>query len=305
MVVHWRRKRDVVFRMVTDRSLFSSIPNVSRLAGAFFDRVFSRMMNPLDKVVLLALAAFVMLIPVATVAMLQVVAMAMLATLLLPTLPWLWRVPTVLVSAATVGRELETQRWQALRATPYSTYEIVLALLAAGTHRVYLLWLFTTIARMVLGLMLTLSLHWETQIGNLAGHSLGTFDWAVWGLSLCYLIIEPLFDVAVDGAIGIVSATFGRSQFRAMTHSIALRLGLWLVQLLSLFMIVPLAGYLLSPSQAQATPTLVLMGPAYSMVFGFSAQATLIMIIGFLALRLLTLYTLVRVAVWRGERIVV
>jgi hypothetical protein len=281
------------------------MPRVPKLIGALLGRRASWKTRTLDKAVLVAVAVFIMLLPVVTTTMLQVVAFAMLITLLLPTLPWMWRVPVVLTSAATVGRELETRRWQALRATPYSTYDIVLALLAAGTHRVYLLWLFTTIARVILGLMLTLSLHWEMQIGNLVGHTWGMLDWVAWGLSLSYLILEPLLDVAIDGAVGIVSATFSNTQFRAMTYGMALRLGLWLTQLLSLFMIVPLAEYLLSSAQAQAMPTVVLMGPVYNMLFGFSAQTTLVMLAGFLALRLLTLYILVRVAVWRGEQVVV
>jgi hypothetical protein len=305
MVVHWRRKRDAIFQMVTDRSLLPPLPNVTGLVGAFFGRVFSRMTKPLDKMVLLAVVIFIMMIPLATIALLQLVAMAMLFVLLLPTLPWLWRVPTVLISAATMGRELETQRWQTLRVTPYSTRDMVLALLSAGTHRVYLLWMFTTIARMVLALLLTLSLHWETQIGNLVGRSFGAFDWVVWGLSLCYLIVEPLIDVAADGAVGIIGATFGRTQFRAIVQAVILRLALWLVQLLSLLIIIPVVGYVFSQAQAQVMPTLVLMGPTYAMLFRFSAQTTLVLIVGFLVLRLLTLHVLVKIAVWRSEQVVV
>ncbi|MBN1287495.1 MAG: hypothetical protein JXB47_18995 [Anaerolineae bacterium] len=233
----------------------------------------------------------------------------LLSGVLLPFVPWLWRVPVVLSAALPLSHEIQMRRWSILRSTLCSTRDLVDALHAAGTYRAGFVWSYVIIMRGVLASIVVLpSLVASLFMGEPLHDTLLLM--AANLLSLVYVVAEPVLDVAVDGAVGVIGATFARSQLRAMLGGFGLRVGLWTVQMLSLLALLPLVYWAAGSASMEArdaavntTVILVFLGPGYSLLVGIPPAITIAMILGWGVARLLALHVLMRLAAWRAARI--
>ncbi|MBN1287496.1 MAG: hypothetical protein JXB47_19000 [Anaerolineae bacterium] len=294
MRAHWREWRSPIFYAEIKRP----IPHPSFDLAGFQPR--SRL-GRLARGAAMALA-IVVVAPIAGI--IQALGCAVVFFLgIFPFVPWVWRVPTVIVAAAPLAREIQNRRWDVLRSTPYSTREIVEALHAAGTYRAQDMWVYVTRVRLGLAVLVMIALGLGLIFSLELGRPLYLLDWVGVLVGLVYLVAEPLFDVAIDGALGILAATFTRLQVTAMAFALVLRVVLWGVQVLSLLVLIPASASVLEPSQIEALPALVVLGPAYAPLFEFSPAATALMVAAVLALRLACLHLLMWLAVWRAGTI--
>ncbi len=223
--------------------------------------------------------------------------------LLAPFVPWVWRIPTVLSTAPTVAREVEGRTWLALRSTPFSTSEIVQALHAAGTYRVAQVWAYVTSMRLAVVGILALMILIMTWFPGRSTSRLGLVEWVAYLFCGFYFLFEPLLDAAIDGAVGMVASTLSKTQLTGVINALILRVILWSLQVLALLLIMPVTKGLLPLAQADSVPTLVLLGPAYTLALGFSAEAAIALVMMMVAARMIFLRLLTAVAVWRAEAI--
>lgn len=224
--------------------------------------------------------------------------------LLAPFLPWVWRVPTVLSAAPTVAREFEGRTWLTLRSTPYSTRQILEAFHAAGTYRVAQIWAYVTSMRLAVVAILAMMVMIMTWFPGPSSNSrLSLIEWLAYLFSAGYFLVEPLIDMAVDGAVGIVASTISKNQLTAVLNAFVLRVIFWSLQVLALLLILPVTDALLPANQAEAVPTLVLFGPAFTLALGFPPTAAILLISVTAVGRLIWLRVLMAVATWRAEAI--
>ncbi|MCZ7542500.1 MAG: hypothetical protein M5R40_02690 [Anaerolineae bacterium] len=223
--------------------------------------------------------------------------------LLAPFIPWLWRVPTVLSAAPTVAREIEGRTWLTLRSTPFSTREILEALHAAGTYRVAQIWAYVTSMRLAVVGILAMMVIIMTWFPGRSSVRFGVLDWLAYLLAGFYFLAEPLIDTAVDGAVGIFAATLSKTQLTAVINGVLMRVILWSFQVLALLVVLPVTNNLLPANQASNVPTLMLLGPAYTLALGFPAEAAIVLILVTLVFRVVWLRLLMAITVWRAETI--
>jgi hypothetical protein len=349
MAVHWRRRQNPIFRAEVARPIFRPARAVgalrARTAGIvsrwqFYQKpalaagttwAFLRPGQPsqsltaaqrkarqwLTRVLLVIFVLFMVRIslPLVQFVLWDVIVRLAVALLLLILLvafaPWLWRMPAVLAAAVPVAREVENRRWYLLRSTPFSAGEIVAALHAASTYRVRKLWVYVTIMRLLMIVLLvaaTLPFIGAAVLemaGQEAREGLLAIDWRVFVLCALYITLEPFLDVAIDGALGVLASTLSDSQTKALFNGFVLRLLLWMLSLLSLLVILPITDHMLPPDQAQLVPLLALIGPAYGLLLGFSPAVLVVSVLGVTALRLLALNILMRAAAWRAATMAV
>lgn len=294
MHTHWRERSHPIFRAEIRRPLPRPSFDIDRFEPTtWFGRVLRGVVVVLAIVVVAPVAGMVQALGCG----------AVFLVVIFPFIPWLWRVPTVIVSAASLAREIENRRWDTLRCTSYSVREIVEALLAAGTYRMQEMWAYVTRVRLAMAVLVLAMVALSTLLTLEKGEPFFILDWMALLLSLAYLLAEPLLDITIDGVLGVLTATFTRLQVTAMVAALVVRVLLWGLQVLSLLVILPLAAELLAPGQVEVLPILVVTGPAYALLFDFSAEATIAMVVGLLALRLAGMHGLLWWAVQRAESI--
>jgi hypothetical protein len=233
---------------------------------------------------------------------------AVMSVLVVPFVPWFWRVPTVLSAAMTMSREIEHRRLAMLRCTLFNTREIVMTLLAAGTYRVERLWSYVFIMRVILGgmLMIPMMLNLPTSPFSPAVSSeYSILSLMVLVFSYLYLLTEPILDVVIDGALGMLGATYSHSQMSALLNSMILRVGLWMLQVLTLLILLPLSRELLAGVGGYKIVWLTLFGPAYGIMLGLEPALTLTLLVTMLLFRLTVLQGVLRLTIWRAEVVAV
>lgn len=220
-----------------------------------------------------------------------------------PFLPWFWRIPTLISTGPLISGEVEGRTWYSLRSTPYRTREIVLALHAGGNYRVAFLWAYVTSMRLaIVGLlaMIMVILSWAPARDRL---QVTFIEWIAYLLCGLYFLLEPLLDVAVDGMIGLLGSAFARSRLVGVVNGMLLRIVLWGLQGMSLIIVIPVARAMLETRLVSSIPSLVVLGPAYALTLGFSAEAAIVMVVGMTAARLVVLSILTAVTTWRAASI--
>ncbi len=227
---------------------------------------------------------------------------------IIPFIPWLWRIPTVLFSAVPVAREVERRRWLILRSTLYSTREILGAFHAATTYRVLMIWSYITGIRMMVGVLLIVPLG-VALVGEifsflytLTGAEMPTsgprfmlVSWLAYLISFLYFLSEPYLDVAIDGALGLLASTMSRRPLSAMLGGLALRVVGWVFQMGVVF--------LMFPWHMENRSVFAIMGPGYALWFGVVPEAAIASVLLWAGVRVGFLHLVLRLAVWRVERV--
>ncbi|MBN1283853.1 MAG: hypothetical protein JXB47_00490 [Anaerolineae bacterium] len=279
MLRHWLNPRNPVFRSVATRPM-----PVPSLEGTIFT---SRRVRQIIRTVTdWSSALGCLLMPLFFIG---------------PFLPWLWRLPTLISTGPLVAGEIEGRTWFTLRSTPYSTKEIIQGLHAGGVYRTAFMWAYVSSMRLaVVGLlaMIMLILSWAPARDRL---DVTFIEWVAYLLCALYFLLEPLLDIAIDGMVGLLGSTFARNQLMGVVNAVLLRVVLWGLQIMTLMFVMPLANETLAPKVAGSAPALVLLGPAYALTLGFSAEAAIMMIVGLTVARLLFLQFLTAVTAWRAE----
>lgn len=291
---HWRIQRDPVYLAERRRGQRSiAVPAVRAvwqrhgqriaLVGLAVLTLISCQTGVAGAVVVVTLVALSLLVGVAVV-------------------PYLWRIPAVVLCAPLIVREREGRTWEALATIPASMREILLAKMSAALQPLQGLVGYVVVVRLLVSLpaLAAGSYFLLRALGYLNLETL-----AVGLLPFCcaaYYLLEPYQDVAIDGAVGLVASTFSPSVAYAFPLAIILRLALWLVQLLAL---IPALGLLtllgLEPHLLGQLPLLALLGPGLGYLTDWPFWAILLWMAMLLPVRLLWLNGLFALAERRAR----
>jgi hypothetical protein len=220
---------------------------------------------------------------------------------IIPFIPWIWRIPTLISTGPLVAREVEKRTWSTLRSTPYSAKQIIEAMHAAGTYRTAFMWAYVTGMRAavvsILGMIIAI-LAWTP---GSEGMHMAPVEWIAYLVCAFYFLAEPLIDTAIDGAVGILGSTLARTQLMGTMNAVLLRLILWSMQLMSLAVVLPITNAVLERNAAANAPKLVIFGPAYALTMGYAPEAAIVMVITLIIARVVALRLLMALTTWRAE----
>lgn len=230
-----------------------------------------------------------------------------------PFVHWLWRLPTILVSATVISREVEDRTWTPVLSTPLTLRDIVMAKYAAIFH--YMEPVTTTITYIRAVPLVVIGATWLASTLTVLPRA-GLGYWAETTLAVLaagiYFMLAPFLDVAVDGAIGLLASAISPHRSTAVAMAVLARATGWL---LPLALAAPLQygqygafGGLFSGLQPdlatlRALAIVATFGPAYAFPWGIPAWTSIVMVVVGVVLRLALVRLLLELTIIRAARI--
>jgi len=228
----------------------------------------------------------------------------------IPFIHWLWRIPTILASATMISREVEQRTWAPLRTTPFSVREIVYAKYAAIFYYMEPYVMLVIYIRAVPVIIFGAS--WMVSALTILPQR-GLEYWFTITAALLmagvYVLLSPVLDVAVDGAVGILASTMAPRRSTTLVIAMLARLTGWL---LPLALAAPLQYGAFTDLWSGTPPDMITLravavvstfGPGYAFLWGVPAWLSVGLVIGFILGRLGLVRLLLEFTVIRAARI--
>lgn len=224
-----------------------------------------------------------------------------------PFVHWLWRIPTILVSAGSVSHELEDQTWNTLRATTLTVHEIIMAKFAAIIRYMEPHFMLVIYVRSMPVIIFSVS--WVVSTLTVLP-ARGFEYWLSTSLALLaaggYLLVSPVLDVAFDGALGLLVSTFNARRSTALIVAVLIRL---IGFLIPMTLIVPLSYGLfdslgrMDVIRLRAIAVVSTFGPSYAFLWGIERWLSIAIVVVYTLVRLGAIRLMLKLAVIRAERI--
>lgn len=231
----------------------------------------------------------------------------------IPFIHWLWRLPSVMAGSTMVTREIENRTWNTLRVTPLTVRQIIIAKYASIFR--YMESNITIIIYIRAVPIIIFGATWMVSTLTVLPQQ-GLEYWLSRSIALvfagAYYLLSPVLDVAVDGALGVVASTLSQRRSTAMIIALLMRLCGWL---LPLAIALPLQlgeigafGGLMNPIPSsghtlRALSVVSTFGPSYAFLWGLDVLPSVILVVGVFLLRLGLVRLLLKIAVFRAERL--
>lgn len=232
-------------------------------------------------------------------------------TLLVPFIHWIWRIPTVLASSTMISREVESQTWNSLQATPYTLREIIWAKYTAIFH-----YMDSTLTLMLYlrggPVVVFLGIWGAATITTLP--RTGFADWFVDTIAIVsacfYLMISPTLDVAVDGAMGMLASALSPRRSTALIMATLARMTAWLLPMVvAMLTQYGFAGAFgveqLNVVELRSVAAVAIFGPGYAFIWNVDPLLSTGLVVGTILLRLAFVRVMLEVAVFRAARLIV
>ncbi len=224
-----------------------------------------------------------------------------------PFVHWLWRIPTILVSAGSVSHELEDQTWNTLRATTLTVHEIIMAKFAAIIRYMEPHFMLVIYVRSMPVIIFSVS--WVVSTLTVLP-ARGFEYWLSTSLAFLaaggYLLVSPVLDVAFDGALGLLVSTFNARRSTALIVAVLIRL---IGFLIPMTLIVPLSYGLfdslgrMDVIRLRAIAVVSTFGPSYAFLWGIERWLSIAIVVVYTLVRLGAIRLMLKLAVIRAERI--
>lgn len=223
-----------------------------------------------------------------------------------PFVHWLWRIPTILVSAPVISREFEDETWNTLRATTLTVRQIVFSKFAAVLRYMEPHYMLVVYIRAVPVIIFGVS--WGASTVTVLPQR-GFDYWFPTTLALlfsgAYLLLSPLLDAAFDAALGVLTSAFSERRSTALPLAVLARVTGFL---LPMALVIPLQYGVFSNLagldfvQLRALAVVGTFGPAYAFLWGIAPWLSVAIVIGYSGLRLALIRLMLEAAINRAER---